>query len=243
MLVNETLARSLWGRTDVVGRTLRIGGQGPDDLTDEVAGVLRDAAYGHPSAPVRPTVFGNVTNTSGADAIFVRTALSPAELRELIEAAIDSEALQLPIADVERVDELWGRQLAPDRARTLLSIASAIFVVMLAALGFYGTQCYIVAAGRAEYAIRSALGADAGALTRLVFCRALGMALPGLAAGSLLAFAAAAVLRARFFAGEVLPAAVTIVVAAGLASLVVLASVGPARQARQTAPGRLFREE
>jgi putative ABC transport system permease protein len=243
VLVNETLARRLWGRTDVVGQTLEIGGQGPGDRTGAVAGVLRDAAYGHPAAPIRPTVFSTVTNTSGADAVFVRSPLSSAELREMIEEAVDRGGLTLPIADVAPVDELWGRQLAGDRARTELSIASAILVVLLAALGFYGTQCYIVAAGRAEYAIRAALGADSKRLIRLVFSRALSMALPGLLAGSLLAFAAAAALRAEFLSSDVSAAAVTVFVAAGLVLLVVLASVGPARQVRRTAPVRLLREE
>lgn len=60
----------------------------------------------------------------------------------------------------------------------------------LAALGFYGTQRYLVTARRGEYAVRSALGADPQSLARLVITRAFVAGLPGLVVGSVPAFAA-----------------------------------------------------
>jgi ABC-type antimicrobial peptide transport system permease subunit len=63
-----------------------------------------------------------------------------------------------------------------------------MLVVFLAAIGFYGTQRYLVTAGRREYAIRSALGAGPRSLGRLVIARGMRLGLPGLIFGIILAF-------------------------------------------------------
>ena len=132
---------------------------------------------------------------------------------------------------------------APDRARGLLTMVTAVLVVMVAAFGFYGAQRYLVAAGRREYAIRAAVGAAPGAVGRLVLLRALQISLPGVALGGLLAFIVAAYLRGDYVSPEVSSGVVTLLVIAGLASIVLVASIGPAREARRTQPAPLLRED
>lgn len=112
----------------------------------------------------------------------------------------------------------------------------------LAALGFYGTQRYLVTARRGEYAVRSALGADPQSLARLVITRAFVAGLPGLVVGSVPAFAATAWLRSEFLSSAVSAETVPALVAIGLACLLTLASLDSARQARSTAPAELLRE-
>src|SRR5690606_17678261 len=101
--------------------------------------------------------------------------------------------------------------LAPDRARGLLTLCAATTVVLLAAFGFYGTQRYVVMAGRREYAIRAAIGAAPAALGRLVFERGLRLALPGALLALPLSVAMVAWLRDYYVPRSVSPYVVSIV--------------------------------
>jgi putative ABC transport system permease protein len=122
-------------------------------------------------------------------------------------------------------------------------MGTAAIVVFLAAIGFYGTQRYLVAVGRREYAIRASLGAGPRALCRLVLSSGFLMSIPGLVVGGMLAFIAVTWLRDEFLLRQILPTAVTICVVIGLIVLVLAASLGPARRAMRTHPAPLLRED
>jgi hypothetical protein len=109
--------------------------------------------------------------------------------------------------------------------------------------GFYGTQRYLVVAGRREYAIRASLAAGPDALGRLVLKRGFFLGMPGLIVGGLLSFVFVAWLRDGLVSRDVSPGIVTIGVVAGLALLLVAASLAPARTARRTQPASLLRED
>jgi ABC-type lipoprotein release transport system permease subunit len=173
----------------------------------------------------------------------IESPLGTVELRESLQALIDSGGLDANIVDLRSLRSLLGELLAADRARSWLTFTTAVLVVALAGLGFYGTQRYLVAAGRREYAIRAALGAGPRSLSRLVFVRGLMLCLPGLALGVVLAFTLVAWLRDEFISREVPPGIVTLLVVAGMTLLLLAASWGPARQARLTQPASLLRED
>jgi ABC-type lipoprotein release transport system permease subunit len=76
-----------------------------------------------------------------------------------------------------------------------------------------------------------------------VLRRGLTLSLPGLVVGGLLAFIVVAWMRDDFVSREISPGVVCVIVVAGLAALVLLATFGPARRARQIQPASLLREE
>jgi predicted permease len=241
MLVNQTLARRMWGREDVVGEHLPIAVDG--GASSQVIGVMRDVSFQHPLDDVPPMAFIAPGPIFGNGVALVRSTLTTAQLRQAVQGLVDSGALEMNINDVAALPTLRRNVLAADRARSFLTIAAATMVVLLAAFGFYGTQRYLVTAGRREYAIRASLGAGPRALGRLVQLRGLRLGLPGLAFGLPLAFILVAWLRDDYVTEAVSPFAVTIAVAIGLAALLAVASIGPARQARRTQPAPLLREE
>jgi ABC-type antimicrobial peptide transport system permease subunit len=179
----------------------------------------------------------------GSQVILIESAISPAELRTQLQSLIDAGELEISLQNVERLGDRVSVLLAADRARSLLTIGSAALVLVLAGFGFYGTQRYLVSAGRREYAIRASIGAGPRALGRLVMSRSLGLSLPGVVVGGLLAFIVSAWLRDDFVSRDISAGVVTVAVVSGLAILLLVASLGPARQARRTSPAPLLREE
>lgn len=239
VLVNETVAQELWGRMDVVGESIGWrGGVG----ASEIVGVLSDVAYGHPSEAPRPMVYRLTTALSALDSVLVRGAITASDIRRLIQVKIDEGELNFNIQNVQQVEELWNRMLGPDRARTAVTGVSAILVVVLACLGLYATQYYLVFAGRREYAIRAALGCGPTRLGRLVMSRSLIMSFPGLVVGTLGTFIVTTWLRDELLSSTVSPLIVSITVAIVMAILVLIATITPARSAKHTDPSQLLRD-
>lgn len=238
VLVNQTLARILFGRDDVVGERFPVVKYYTPEGA-EIVGVLEDVSFEHPTAAARPYVF----MASGGLTAIVEGRLTPAALQQGLERNIADGGIDAQFGLVQTLTVLRSDMTAPDRARGLLTMVTAVLVVMVAAFGFYGAQRYLVAAGRREYAIRAAVGAAPGAVGRLVLLRALQISLPGVALGGLLAFIVAAYLRGDYVSPEVSSGVVTLLVIAGLASIVLVASIGPAREARRTQPAPLLRED
>jgi ABC-type antimicrobial peptide transport system permease subunit len=241
-LVNRSLAQLLWEGVDVEGQSVPISVSG--GRSTEVIGVLEDVPFGHPAADPEPMLFaaGNINNSLNA-ALLIESPLPSAELLQQLQRLTTEGTIEMTINAVRSLDSLRGQLIAADRARGLLTIGTSALVVLLAALGFYGTQRYLVTAGRREYAIRASIGAGPKALGRLVIWRGLILGLPGLVVGALLAFITVAWLRDDFVSRDISPFAVTVAVVGGLVLLLTAASLGPARQARRTQPAPLLREE
>jgi len=242
MLVNRAAARLVWDRDDVVGESLPFfmsGGQ-----RSEIVGVMEDVPFGHPAADPAPMVFvaGN-TNSFLTTSLLIKSPQSTAELQQQLQDLATDGGIELVITATRSLKEARSGLIAADRARGYLTIGTSALVVLLAALGFYGTQRYLVTAGRREYAIRASIGAGPKALGRLVILRGMALGLPGLVLGSMLAFITVSWLRDDFVSRDVSAFVVTTVVAAGLVLLLAAASFGPARQAMRTQPAPLLREE
>ncbi len=241
VVINQTLARTWWGHEDVVGEPLPFRVYYTSD-GPEVIGVLEDLSFEHPAQAVLPIVFSPNINTTFGKAV-VATSLPAGTLQEELDRAAAAGDLEIRVTGVQPLRALRNELIAPDRARGLLTLATAVLVVFLSGFGFYGTQRYLVSAGRREYAIRASLGAGPRALGRLVVWRGLLLGLPGLVTGGLLAFIAVAWLRGDVVVRAISPALVTGWVALGLVFLLLAASLAPAREARRTQPAPLLRED
>lgn len=241
MILNETAARDIFGRPDVVGETLPLSVS--DAESSEVVGVVADFSFTHPSIPAPPRAFLPLLPFPGAERILIESELATADLRASLETLVGEGGIEGEIQDVRSLKASMSDILAPDRARSLLTIGTAMLVLVLSGLGYYGTQRFLVAAGRREYAIRASLGAGPRALGRLVVFRGLGLGLPGVLLGAVLGFLVAAWLRDDFVSREISALIATSLVIIAVVGLLLAASIGPARHARRTQPAPLLRED
>lgn len=245
VLPNQTFARRFFGREDVVGEPAPspapAGMQG--GAGQQIIGVLQDLSYSHPLNDINPSLWTqSASGFSFGGVALLETTLPPSALQKQVEEVARTMDLRIN-GNVTTLAEARSRALAPDRARGFLTIFTALLVVLLAGFGFYGTQRYLVTAGRREYAIRASLGCGPRALGQLVQKRGLMLGLPGLLLGVPLAFILVAWLRDDYVSRSVSPLVVTLAVAVGLVGLLLLASLGPARMARRTQPAPLLRED
>jgi ABC-type antimicrobial peptide transport system permease subunit len=120
--------------------------------------------------------------------------------------------------------------------------AFAAIALALAATGVYAMVAFTVSARRREIAVRMALGADGARVARLVVRNGVGLAIAGVAAGTLGAFLVTRVLSGLLY--DVTPTD-PLTFAGAAALLVVVAALAcyiPARQASRVDPVSILRE-
>jgi predicted permease len=106
----------------------------------------------------------------------------------------------VPVSQVRTLREIRAETAAAPRVTSLLLGSFALLALVLGAIGVYGVLSYGVAQRRREIGIRMAIGADVGAVRRMVLGRAGRLMATGLALGLLGAWFGVALLE-RFLYG------------------------------------------
>lgn len=194
-VVSEALARQLTPDGDVLGRRVRFGAdRSHQDVV--VVGVVGNASLGNPrqrDVPVfyRPTLqaglFANYPNlviATHGDPL----AAAPAVARILKEGGREYAH------EIATLDGVFARAPASERMSATLAGAVACLAVALAFIGVFGLLAYAVSRRTREIGVRVAVGADRGAVVRMVMREGLVLTLLGMAIG----------LPAAVFAGRVL---------------------------------------
>jgi putative ABC transport system permease protein len=244
ILVNQTFVRRTFPAEDAIGKQIittaqQIGPLGrnlPGLVPFRIVGVVADiqqAPIGRRSEPViyhthRQFPFRGMTVVGrGAD-----TATVVAGLRTALRGLDPS----LPLGIVRTMDERLVAATAGPRLLTGVLVTFAVLTAVLAAIGVYGLLAWTVSDRRRELAIRLALGAQPGALARLVTTQ--GLSLAGL--GVVLGLAGAQL--ARGLLGEVLfetrpTDLIALTTAAGVLVLAAAAAcLAPALRATRVSP-------
>ena len=201
IMVDERLARRFWPDQDPLGRRL----YGPTDLNNLMAvnektvfltviGVIHDVKLDdltEGTKAVGAYYFPMAQDTSRSITFAVKTKAGgdslPAAIRSTI-AALDPE---LPLFDVQTMEQRLERALLNRRSPAMLSLSFGALALLLSAVGLYGVLAYLVTQRTKEIGIRMALGSSARAIFDLVIRE--GVLLLG--AGFLLGGAGAFVLR------------------------------------------------
>ena len=246
-VINDELARQLWAGRDPVGESLKLGAlteAAPTVTVVGVVGTIRRSAM-HDRAVARAYLpFGQYPNTSGAPLqVIVRgrgdEGLLPAALnRSLVAAdsALFAENVRTLSADVARFVE-------PIRLITVLLTIFAALGLLLAALGVFGTMTYNVSQRSRELAIRSALGASRGELTRMVIRNGLLVTMAGVVPGIVIALFATRALRSFLYGVSPNDPWTIGGVVAVLMGVSVLASYRPAASAGSVDPMKVLRRD
>jgi predicted permease len=236
VVVNETLARTLFAGGGAVGRRIAWA----DDAGGgwrTVVGVARDVRHGGLREPPLAAVYVPYRQRSPATmSVVVRLDGDPLDVAEDLRRAVSGLDPSVAPARMGPLRALVDDALAPERFAAVLLSVFAVLAVVLAAIGVYGVTYHASARRAREVAVRVALGADAADVRRSVVQRALGMAGAGAVIG-IVGWLAVGRVLARFVYGvEPVDATTMTATAALLACVVVLAAWVPARRAARAEP-------
>jgi predicted permease len=179
VMLNETLARTLWPGQNPVGQMITTDGG------RRVVGVVADVRHEALEKAGGPEMYLPMRQTEdyAAMQLVVRTALPPASLAAGIRTALRPIDPNLPVREFVTFQDLVDRAVSPRRFLVLLLAGFAAFALILASLGIYAVISYSVSQRVQEIGIRMALGASATDLQSQVLLRTLGLAALGLALG------------------------------------------------------------
>jgi putative ABC transport system permease protein len=210
-----------------------------------IVGVFHDVSnleqFGDPGAPQIYLPFAQSPWPQAM--VAVRAATSPGELRPSLAAAVQSVAPDLPLMEVQTMDQIVGARLAPDRLNVALYGGLAALALALAALGIYGVMAYTVAQRTPEIGLRVALGARPAQVRLQILREGLTLAAVGLVFGLAGAYALGRAMQSMLYGTDALSLPVLLVVSLVLLGAALIACYAPARRASAVDPMIVLRQE
>ena len=240
-LINETMARRLFGAGDPVGRRIR---ERNGDRAMEIVGVVGDIPPFTPGEAPQPEIYWPYPQSPRWASYFVlRTSVEPASLARAVEARLAGIDPDLRPGRIETVADLVSRRVARPRFQMILIGVFAVFALTLALVGVYSVLAAAVAARTREMGLRLALGARSSQVLGLVLRQGLMLAGVGVAIGALAALGVS-----RFAATLLYGVRATDPLTYGVVALMVLVAAAaacliPARRAATVDPMTSLRGE
>jgi putative ABC transport system permease protein len=240
MIVNREFARRMFPDEEPLGK--RVRSWRDENVYREIVGITDDVRFFAAGDSIRPLVYvPHAQDVWSGMVVAVRTTHSEEDIVPALRAAVREVDNDIPIDDVQRMEDVHAASVAPTRFGAYLLTGFATIALLLAVVGTYGVFSYGVSQRRREIGIRIALGARAGTVLGMVLREAFIVVGIGLAIGIGAALALTRVLRALLFEVSPTDPVVFIGVAALLTAVAVAASLIPARQASRIDPNEAMR--
>ncbi len=241
MIINESAARRYFPDQDPIGQSIAFGG--PASPKREIVGIVADLKDGPPETPPHPSAY--VPFDQPAIALAIRLSPSTPAPSAAIRSAIREIRPDALIGDLttmaERANRLPSTSL--HRSTAWLVGGFAAIACVLSVIGLYGVVAYSVGRRTRELGVRIALGAQPGALYRLVLGEALWLACSGIALGAVCAVMAATLIREMLADVSTWDPATLAGAGAILLVSALVASYVPARRAASIDPVEALRGE
>ena len=244
-IVNQALARQLFGNENPLGRRLLFGAlptAGAEQM--EIVGVARDAKYTGLRQDAPATVYLPAAQQRDGTANYcVRTAGHPAAMFAAIRSAVREVDATLPVVNLRTQEEQIERSTAQERLFARFSGLFGMVALALACVGLYGLTSYMVVRRTGEIGLRMALGALPVQVLGLVLREAAALVTRGAALGIVSAYGASRFVESMLFGlspGDPLTYGA---VALLLGALALLASLLPARRASRVNPLEALRAD
>jgi putative ABC transport system permease protein len=254
VLVNETLARTMWPGENPIGKRFACCEAGPkgrmDPIWHEVVGVVGDVRAWGLDQQIRPEFYMPIMQMppSAWDWIgrtmdvVVRTEGRAIPVSEL-SSAVAKVAPGVPIYHVSTMQQRVSSQLEQSHFDTFLLSIFAATALLLAAIGIYGVLSYTVVQRTRDIGIRMALGATQTKISRDVLSQGLLLTGIGLAIGIVGALGGARFIQSILYGVRPTDMLTFFIVSVVLASVALIASYLPARRASRVDPMIALRHE
>jgi putative ABC transport system permease protein len=252
VIVNRTLAEKYWPGQDPIGKRIHMGVPETPLPWMSVVGEINVVKQTSVDKPVLPQFympasqfkrsigpFGSPSMRTGdSGTIVLRSSLPPNAMKDSLLSVVRSIDLQLPLTQVESMDQVVAGSQAPRRFSTAVIASFAAAAVLLAVLGIYSVIAFSAAMRTQEMAIRLALGSQRASIVRLVLVSGAKLGLLGCVIGVVASLFVTRLLRTLLFEVDPLDPLVLTFAALAIFVLVLAASLVPARRAAAIEPMR-----
>lgn len=239
MLINETMAHTLFPGEDPIGKIVLVGGN------RRVVGVVEDVrhlALEQGAGMEMYLPFRQGRDFASMDLV-VRSNLPEGDVAAAVRAALKPIAPNMPQQDFRMVQQLVDKAVSPRRFIVWLLAGFAVFALILASLGIYSVVSYSVNQRVQEIGIRMALGASARRVQAGIVGDTMALAGIGLLLGAVASWLLARALGAMLYGVTASDAPTFCGVLALMAAVAALAGYLPAWRASRIDPSQALRAE
>jgi predicted permease len=197
VIINETVARSLWPGQDPIGRLAQAGGMDVR-VIGVVADVHESSVEGDPGWQMYLSGAVSQFAPDGAQLV-VRSKVPPESLASSVMSTLWEINPAQPAVEFRPIQRLVDHVVSPRRFFVLLVGVFAALGLILASLGIYGVISYSVTQRTQEIGIRMALGASQARVQAGVIGKTLMLASIGIATGTVASFMLANLMASLLF--------------------------------------------
>ena len=249
VILNETMARMLFGDQDPIGRRVAWTGDvlqfvpiSGDWRT--VVGVVRDTRAVVIEDEPRGAVYQPFEQEDVfAGSLVVRASSDPEGLLVPATQIVRQIDPDVPIARVGTLAQLRAESMAAQRINALFVSGFGIVALLIAAVGLAGVLGFSVSQRTNEIGVRMSLGARAGQVRTMIVLEGLGVLAIGLVLGAFGSFFAVRVLEGLLYGVAPRDPVTLLAVAAVMAVVGVFAALVPAIRASSVQPVEALRAE
>jgi putative ABC transport system permease protein len=208
-----------------------------------VVGVVSDVRWPESTALAIGYIPFGSDSPIGAGSLVIKTTGDPLALVPRVRAAVYDVLPDVPLRDVQTMDQIVWRRTAQRRLNMLLLGLFGVLGLAIAVVGLYGLMAYLVTEQTREIGIRIALGATRARVVGMFLRRALALVAAGLAIGAPAAWALRRTAASFLFQMDPGDPRVFAVALAILAAAALVAAFLPARRAAGIDPLVALRAE
>ncbi len=257
VIVDKKLAEHYWPGLNPLGKRLRFGTRTMQTRWMTIVGEIADVKWSSPDEPTLEQFYqpakqvkkslGALASRAGlvgnAGYVVMRTVTPPGQMIGALRATVRSLDSQLPLEDVQSMEQALSESEAPRRFNTALVSAFAVAALFLAALGIYSVIAFASALRSREMAVRLALGSQRREILALILSSATKLAIAGSGFGLVGALAASGILKAYVFGVSASDPVMLALAVIFVLILALAASLLPAWRAAKVDPVLVLRHE
>jgi predicted permease len=257
VIINEAMRRKFWSKQNPVAQSILIGPSlGPqlDQGSTEIVGVVGDV-HDRLDAEPPPTMYQVWSNVPDGGiklmsqlypasiAVRTKTGVAAMSVSEAVKQALLARDTQLPVTNVETMEQVMLESTAQENFDLLLLSIFAASALLLAAVGVFGVTSYTVQQRTHEIGIRVALGAQKRDVLALVALQGMAAALAGVGVGLIGGLALTRFMSSMLYGVKPTDPLTFFVVALILIAVALLGAYIPARRATKVDPMVALRHE
>jgi predicted permease len=240
-VINATAASFYFPKGDALGRRLTV-----DSATYEIVGVVADTKDHELRGPPARRLYLPIYQSGTLPTQFTFELLAsgdPAKLVTAVRNELRAANASLLVLEADPLTGLMRLSISQDLLVAQVAAFFGALALALAALGLYGVMMYATTRRTSEFGLRMALGAESGAVGRMVLGEAMALVAAGTIVGLPLAIGATRLLRNQLFGVGLVDVPSIVIALAVLAASAAIAGYLPATRAARVGPLEALRTD